>query len=311
VGKAVYTLLLNNFGGIRSDLIIVRTGENGFRVITGGGHGGVDKKWFMDNLPEDGSVRLDDQTSALCTVGVWGPSARDFVQSVTENDLSGSAFPFGTVREITIGAVPVWALRISYVGELGWELYCPFESGCRLWDILWEAGRKYDVIPAGIGVYGTTARLEKSYRLYGNELDTEYNAVEAGMALPKVKPQDFIGKEAYLEVRDREPAAVLCTLSVDDHTSSSGEKRYMTGHCPVLTSDGAPIEDQKGRRSFTTSAGAGPSLGKFILMAYLPPEHAEAGNHLKVEYFGETYPVTVEVVGSKPLFDPKNERMKG
>ena len=311
VGRAVYTLLLNPFGGIRSDLIIVRRAEDAFRVITGGGHGGVDKKWFKDHLPEDGSVQLHDRTSGLCTVGVWGPSARDLVQSVTENDLSGDAFPFGTAREITIGAVPVWALRISYVGELGWELYCPFESGRRLWDILWEAGQKHGVVPAGIGVYGTTARLEKNYRLYGNELDTEYNAVEAGMARPKVKPQDFIGKEAYLKARDEEPATVLCTLTVDDHTSSSGEKRYMVGHCPVLTLEGEPIEDRKGRRSYVTSAGSGPSLGKFILMAYLPPDRAEKGSRFLVEYFGETYPVTIEAVGGAPLFDPENARMKG
>jgi glycine cleavage system aminomethyltransferase T len=205
----------------------------------------------------------------------------------------------------------VWALRISYVGELGWELYCPFESGRRLWDILWEAGQNFGVVPAGIGVYGTTARLEKNYRLYGNELDTEYNAVEAGMTRPKVKPQDFIGKEAFLKAREEEPAAILCTLSVDDHASSSGEKRHMVGHCPILTADGAPIEDRKGRRSFTTSSGAAPSLGKFLLMAYLPPEQARAGNRLQVEYFGETYPVTVEVAGGAPLFDPENERMKG
>jgi len=311
VGKAVYTLLLNPFGGMRSDLIIVRLAGDAFRVITGGAHGGIDKKWLVDHLPEDGSVHLQDLTSSMCTVGLWGPSSRALLQSVTENDLSGNAFRFATAREITIGEIPVWALRISYVGELGWELYCPFESGRRLWDILWEAGQKYGVVPAGIGVYGTTARLEKSYRLYGNELDTEYSAVEAGMTLQKVKPQDFIGRDAYLKAREEEPATILCTLTVDDHTSPSGEKRYMVGHCPVLTLEGAPIEDCKGRRSYVTSTGSAPSLGKFILMAYLPPNRAVKGNRFLVEYFGDTYPVTVEVVGSSPLFDPSNERMKG
>ena len=310
-GKAVYTLLLNTQGGIRSDLMIARLGEDAFRVITGGGHGGVDKKWFVDNLPPDGSARLHDRTSSFCTIGVWGPSARDLVQSVTEDDMSGEGFPFAAAREIAIGAVPVWALRISYVGELGWELYCPFESGRRLWEILWEAGQTYGVVPAGIGVYGTTARLEKNYRLYGNELDTEYNAVEAGMARPRVKPQDFVGKAAYVQARDGEPAAVLCTFTVDDHTSSSGEKRYMVGHCPILTLEGDPIEDRKGRRSYVTSAGAAPSLGKFILMAYLPPDRAGVGGRFQVEYFGEHYPVTVKAVGGAPLFDPQNDRMKG
>ena len=311
VGRAVYTLLLNAAGGIRSDQVIVRPADDAFRVIAGGGHGGVDKKWYLDNLPGDGSVQLHDQTSSLCTVGLWGPAARALAQSVTEDDLSHEAFPFATAREIVIGQIPVWALRISYVGELGWELYAPFESGQQLWDILWEAGQRHRVVPVGIGVYGTTARLEKSYRLYGADLDTDYDPVEAGMARPRVKAEEFIGKGAYLEARAESPAALLCTLSVDDHSSSTGERRSMVGHCPVLTREGEPVVDRKGRRSHTTSAGSAPSLGKFLLMTYLPPEQAEVGRKLEVEYFGERYPVTVEGVGGVPLLDPENERLKG
>lgn len=310
-GKAVYNLLLNRFGGIRSDLIMIRLGKNHFRVISGGGHGAVDKKWFLDHLPADGTVHLCDMTSSLCTVGVWGPRARDLVQSVTEDDMSDQGFPFGTARVIHIDGIAVLALRISYVGELGWELYPWFEQGQKVWDTLWEAGQSHGVVPAGIGVYGTTARLEKGYRLFGNELDTEYNPVEAGMHRPKVKTQDFLGKEAYLQARQEEPAAILCTLTVDDHTSQSGEKRYMQGKEPILTQGGEPVVDRKGRRSYVTSAGAGPSLGKHILMTYLPPELAEKGTQLKVEYFMEHYPVTVAEVGPTPLFDPDNARMKG
>jgi glycine cleavage system aminomethyltransferase T len=162
----------------------------------------------------------------------------------------------------------------------------------------------------GIGVYATTGRLEKGYRAYGNELEQEYNLVEAGMQRPKVKAQDFIGKAAYLKQRAESPAAVMCTLTVDDNTSSSGIKRAMMGREPILTLDGKPIEDSKGRRSYVTSAGSGPSVGKTILMSYLPPEHAQVGNKLKVEYFGEHYPVTVAIVGATPLFDPENKRMK-
>jgi glycine cleavage system aminomethyltransferase T len=310
-GKAVYNLLLNRFGGIRSDLIMIRLGKNHFRVISGGGHGAVDKKWFLDHLPADGTVHLCDMTSSLCTVGVWGPRARDLVQSVTEDDMSDQGFPFGTARVIHIDGIAVLALRISYVGELGWELYPWFEQGQKVWDTLWEAGQSHGVVPAGIGVYGTTARLEKGYRLFGNELDTEYNPVEAGMHRPRVKTQDFLGKEAYLQARQEEPAAILCTLTVDDHTSQSGEKRYMQGKEPILTQGGEPVVDRKGRRSYVTSAGAGPSLGKHILMTYLPPELAEKGTQLKVEYFMEHYPVTVAEVGPTPLFDPDNARMKG
>jgi len=210
-----------------------------------------------------------------------------------------------------MGGVTVLASRISYVGELGWELYAPMEQGLRLWDTVAEAGRGLGVAPVGIGVYLTSGRLEKGYRAHGNELELEYDLVEAGMARPSVKPQDFIGKEAYLRQRAEPPAALLCTLTVDDHSSVSGVKRYMLGREPILTADGEPIVDAKGRRSYVTSAGAGPSVGRYILLGYLPPEFAEVGTKLCLEYFGERYPVTVAVVGSTPLFDPTNERIKG
>ncbi len=204
----------------------------------------------------------------------------------------------------------VLASRISYVGDLGWELYVPIEQGERLWDLLWEAGRPSGLAACGIGVYGITGRLEKCYRAHGNELETEYNVVEAGMQAPRVKAEDFVGKEAHLRQREEQPAAVLCTLTVDDHTSKSGEMRYMLGREPILTRDGAPVADRRGRRSYVTSAGAGPSVGKHILMSYLPPEHAKAGERLAVQYMGERYPVTVAVVGSTPLFDPENIRIR-
>jgi glycine cleavage system aminomethyltransferase T len=306
----VYTPVLAENGGFVSDLSIVRTGENRYRVITGGGMGGADKSWFKQHLPEDGSVQLVDQTSALCTLGVWGPDAREVVDSVAEEDMSHEAFPPYTAREITIGEVDCWALRISYVGERGWEIYAPTEQGQRLWDVLWEAGQEYDVRPVGMGVYGTTGRMEKGYRLYGHELELDYTPAEAGLTFHGVKDADFIGKEAYADALEEENAATLCTLSVDDHTSESGERRFMLGNEPVLDPDGEVIVDEEGRESYVTSAGTGPSVGKHLLMAYLPPEYAEEGQQLQVEYFGEHYPVTVEVAGSRPLFDPDNERIR-
>jgi glycine cleavage system aminomethyltransferase T len=202
------------------------------------------------------------------------------------------------------------ASRISYVGDLGWELYVPIEEGARLWDIVAEAGQPHGIVPAGIGVYGTTGRLEKGYRAYGAELDADYNVVEAGMAWGKVKDQDFVGKEAHERHREQDPAAVMCTLTVDDHTSASGVKRYMLGGEPILSRDGDPLLDGKGRRSYVTSAGAGPSIGKHILMGYLPPEHARVGEQLAVEYMGERYPVTVASADSTSVFDPSNSRVR-
>jgi glycine cleavage system aminomethyltransferase T/glycine/D-amino acid oxidase-like deaminating enzyme len=310
VGRNVYTPVLSHNGGFKSDLTIMRLDHDHFRVVTGGAAGMSDKKWFGDHLPADGSAQLFDLTSGMTTIGLWGPRARDILASATGDDVSNDGFKFGSCRTIDIGTVRVLASRISYVGDLGWELYITIDQGLRLWDALWEAGRPFGLAACGIGVYGTTGRLEKGYRAHGNELETEYNVVEAGMQAPRVKSEDFVGKEAHLRHREEEPAAVLCTLTVADHTSRSGEKRYMLGREPILTRDGAAITDRRGRRSFATSAGAGPSVGKHILMSYLPPEQAVLGTQLAVQYMGERYPVTVAVVGSTPLFDPENVRIK-
>ena len=269
-----------------------------------------DRKWFADHLADDGTAQLADLTTSLTTIGLWGPQARAILASVTRDDVSNDAFKFGTCRTIELDTLRVLASRISYVGDLGWELYIPMDQGLKLWDLLWDAGKLHGLAACGIGVYGTTGRLEKGYRAHGNELETEYNVIEAGMAAPRVKEEDFVGKAAHLRHREEEAAAILCTLTVDDHTSKSGEKRYMLGREPILTRDGKRIVDRKGRGSYVTSAGAGPSIGKHILMAYLPPEHAVAGAPLAVEYMGERYPVTVAVAGATPVFDPENLRIK-
>jgi glycine cleavage system aminomethyltransferase T/glycine/D-amino acid oxidase-like deaminating enzyme len=310
VGRVVYTPILNSRGGFKSDLTIMRVEDERFRIVTGGMDGPRDFKWFSDNLPRNGAVSLMDVTSGWCTLGLWGPRARDVLSSVTSADVSHEGFPFVRCKWIEVGPVYTLASRISYVGDLGWELYVPMENGQALWDVLWEAGQPFGLVPAGIGVYGTTGRIEKGYRLFGAELESEYNVVEAGMQRPTVKDADFVGKEAHLRHRDEEPAALLCTLTLDDATSSSGVKRYMLGREPVLTPAGERIVDRKGRGSYVTSAGSGPSVGTHVMLAYLPPEHAVEGNSLQVQYMGERYPVTVAVAGSRPLFDPENTRIR-
>jgi len=309
-GRVVYTSLLDEAGGFRGDLTIMRLGADRFRVVTGGATGQMDLKWIRDHIPADCRAVVTDVTSAWTTLGVWGPRARQILELVTTDDVTHEGFGFGTCREIEIGSMTVLASRISYVGELGWELYVPIEQGARLWDTLWSAGQPAGLIPAGIGVYGTTGRLEKGYRAFGNELTADFSLVEAGMARPSVKAQDFVGKAAYLAQRAQPPAALLCTLTVDDHTSASGQLRYPLGGEPVLSADGEVLVDARGRTSYVTSAGSGPSVGKHILLAYLPVDHAAEGNRLAIEYLGEQYPVTVAVAGSTPLFDPANERIR-
>jgi glycine cleavage system aminomethyltransferase T/glycine/D-amino acid oxidase-like deaminating enzyme len=311
VGRSVYTPLLTADGGFRADLTILRLGQNHFRVVTGAFDGGRDKYWFKRHMPTDGSVTFTDMSTALCTVGVWGPKARDLVSSLTDADMSNEGFPYGSVKDVLIDGIPSTLFRVSYVGDLGWEIYTKMEHGLRLWDTLWAAGQEHNVVPVGIGVYGLTGRIEKGYRLMGAELESEYTPVEAGLARPKVKSADFIGKAAYLKARDAEVVAVLCTLTVDSHMSKAGINRYMTGgNEPILTLDGERIVDAKGRVSRVTTAGAAPSLGQYLLNAYLTPEHAVEGTRLNVMYMNELFPVTVARVGSKPLFDPDDSRMK-
>jgi glycine cleavage system aminomethyltransferase T len=309
-GKVVYTPVLSPSGTFKSDLTVMRLGDERFRVVTGGAHGMADLKWYADRLPADGSAQITDLTSAWTTLGLWGPRARDILSSLTRDDMSHEGFPFASSRTIELDSLRVLASRISYVGELGWELYVPIEQGARLWDLVWEAGQPHGIAPAGIGVYGTTGRLEKCYRAFGFELDADYTVAEAGMAWGKTKLADFVGKEAHVGHRESDPAAVLCTLTVDDHTSKSGVKRYMLGREPVLAKNGSRLVDAHGRGSYVTSAGAGPSLGKHILMAYLPPENANVGEELLVEYLGEQYPVTVATNDATAVFDPENERVR-
>jgi len=309
-GRTVYTPLLNGAGGILADLTIMRLAHDRFRVVTGGGMGMRDRKIFVDGLPADGSAQLFDATNSFTTLGLWGPRARDVLSSATSADVSHEGFPFLTSKMVDIDGVRTLASRISYVGELGWEIYVPIEQGLRVWDALWEAGQPHGLAPVGIGTYAVTARLEKGYRAHGAELELDFDLVEAGIARPTVKEADFVGKAAYLERRSRDPVAILSTLTLDDATSRSGVKRYMLGREPILSTDGHPLIDARGRRSYVTSAGSGPSVGKHLLMSYLPPDVAKVGTPLFVEYLGERYPVTVAVAGSTPLFDPDNTRIR-
>ncbi len=308
-GRVVYTPVLDAKGGFRSDLTVMRLAHDHFRVVTGGAHGMADLAWFSAHARGLGAA-VTDLTSSYTTIGLWGPRARDILGRVTVADVSHEGFTFATARRIEVGSLDVLASRISYVGDLGWELYVPMEQGARLWSLLHEAGEPDGAVPVGIGVYGTTGRLEKGYRAYGAELDTERTIVEAGMQRPRVKEAAFTGRDAYLAQREKDPDRVMCTLGVDDHTSASGVKRYMLGGEPVLTATGEPLVDAHGHRPYVTTAGSAPSLGKHLLMAYLPPEQAVVGTPLAVSYMEELYPVTVLSADATPVFDPDNERLR-
>jgi glycine cleavage system aminomethyltransferase T/glycine/D-amino acid oxidase-like deaminating enzyme len=311
VGRCVYTQMLNEAGGIKADVTVLRLGESLFRVVDAGFAGRSDMKWMTDHLPADGSVNFADVTTSWSMIGLWGPQARAVLETVTHDDVSNAGIPYSSCAWIDIESVRVLAVRISYVGELGWELHVPFEQGAHLWDVLMAAGTPFGIAPVGLAAYGGTLRVEKSYRLMSTELELDRSLVEAGLAKPRVKEADFIGKAAYLAQREAGPANVLCTLGVDDTTSASGEQRYMLGHEPICKPDGTVLQDRNGRRSFVTVAASGPSVGKHLLMGYLPVEEAVVGNRLAVEYIGELYPVTVLSAGPAAVWDPENLRMKG
>ncbi len=311
IGRVIYTPVLDERGGFRSDLTVMRLAHDRFRVVTGGAHGMVDRKWFADRMPKDGTASVVDLTSSYTTIGLWGPKAREILAPLTPDDVSNEGFGFGTCKDIEVDSLSVLASRISYVGELGWELHVPIEQGARLWRMLHEAGEPHGAVPVGIGVYGTTGRIEKGYRAFGFELDSERTIIEAGMQRPKVKAAEFVGREAYLKQRAEDPKAVLCTLAVEDHSSKSGMKRYMLGGEPILTADGKVLTDDHGHRPYVTTAGSAPSLGKHLLMAFLPPSEATVGNELSVSYMEERYPVTVASADATAVFDPSNDRIRG
>ena len=310
VGKVIYTPVLDAKGGFVSDLTVMRLGDDHFRVVTGGAHGRADLQWFGNQLPADGATSITDHTDGVSTIGLWGPRARDILSGLTDDDVSDGGFGFLTCRDITVGGTAVLASRISYVGELGWELYVAADDAAELWETLLEAGAAHGAVPVGICVYGTTGRIEKGYRAFGYELDAERSIVEAGMQRPKVKVAEFVGRDAYLAQRESPVQSVLCTLVVDSHTSASGTQRYMLGGEPILSATGEPLTDGHGHHPYVTTAGSAPSLGKHLLLAYLPPAEASIGNQLSVSYMEELYPVTVASVDATALLDPANERIR-
>jgi glycine cleavage system T protein len=290
-GVIVYTAMLSPRGGIMCDLTITRLGDDRFWVVTGGAVGRHDIAWMRRHLPGDGSVILTDLSSALCCVGVWGPAARDLVGACTADDLMA---PYMRALELHVGHVPCRALRVSYVGELGWEIYAPSEFGRALWDTLWTAGRDVGAVACGGAAYDTL-RLEKGYRLWGQDIDEEHDPYEAGLGwLVRLnKDADFIGRAPAARAAEHGAQRRLCCMVTDDPAV------MLVGKEPLL--DGAdPV-------GYVTSAGYGATLGESILYGYLPARLSEPGTALAVHSARGDHPVTVV---TEPRFDPDMARLK-
>ena len=294
IGKIVYTSLLTPKGGIASDLTIVRLDQDRYWVVTGGALLTRDLAWLRRHAPDDGSVTITDRSSRYMPIGLWGPNARRVLQKATGHDVSNEAFPYYTARSIEIGCAPVVALRISYVGELGWELYPPAEYALSVWDDLWDAGREFGMIAAGAGAFDSL-RLEKGYRLWGQDIHQDYNPFEAGTGWAvRLDRGEFVGRAALLKAKAGGQARLLCCLTFDTAAGMALGKE--------------PIFDGDHCIGYVTSANMGYSVGKHIAYGYLPAESSAPGRQLEIEYFGERHPVTVAV---EPLFDPTNQRLKG
>ncbi len=292
-GKVTYTAMLNKRGGIECDLTVTRLSDTRFWVVTGGSVGMHDLAWLRHNAPADGSVHITDLTSAYCCVGLWGPRARAVVEGVTDQDVSNASFPYFTARRLHVGSVPALLVRVSYAGELGWEIYAPTEYGLALWDTLWEAGQPCGVTAAG-GAAFESLRLEKGYRLWGVDIHPDYNPLEAGLGFAvRFKKGDFLGREALLRVKEQGLTRKLCALTFDDP-------------CAV-TLGKEPIFDGERTLGYVTSAAYGYTVGKSIAYGYLPIACAEEGTRVEVEYFGRRYAATV---AREPLYDPEGAKLR-
>ncbi|MCY4435997.1 MAG: FAD-dependent oxidoreductase [Chloroflexi bacterium] len=293
VGKVVYTAMLNRNGGIQCDLTLTRLARDRFLVLTGGASGIRDLAWLRSHAPSDDSVTIDDVTSEYCGIGLWGPRARDVLQQVCADNVSNRAFPYFASKALSIGTAPARALRVSYVGELGWEIYVPTEYGLGTWDALWEAGQHFGMIAAGGGAFDSL-RLEKGYRLWGADIHTDYNPYEAGLGWAvKLNKGDFIGREALMRSREAGIERRLCCLTLDDPS------HVVMGKEPIL--DGERV------LGYVTSANTGYTVGKSIAYGYLPIECATEGTSLTIDYFGRRYEATVT---EEPLFDPSHARLR-
>ena len=292
-GSVTYTQMLNARGGIECDLTVTRLGRDRFMVITGSAFGVHDPDWVRRHLPVDGSAVLRDVTGELCCFGLWGPKARDILRRVCPDDLSNAAFPYMTYRKIIVAGVPSGAQRVTYVGELGWELYVPTTQGLAVWDALWEAGQPLGLRPVGYRAVDSL-RLEKGYRYWSADITPEYTPYESGQGFcVKLDKGDFQGRDALLRQRaDGIKQKLSCLVLADPRKVAIGNE---------------PVMADKHAVSRVTSGGCGYTVGESIAYAYLPISVATEGTLLAVEVDGERINATVT---REPRFDPGNNRIK-
>ena len=319
VGSVTYCLMLDLDGGIRSDVTVARLGEEHYQV---GANGAIDLDWMRRHLPEGSAVQVRDITAGTCCIGIWGPKAREVVQPLTDTDFSNAGFKYFRAKQAFLGTVEVTAMRLSYVGELGWELYTTADQGLVLWDLLMKAGAEHGIIAAGRGAFNAL-RIEKGYRSFGGDMTDEHTPIQAGVDFAVKMDQEFLGKEALLTRSD--DGRRLCLLTIE------GENNIVIGSEPVFPAlikeagaqeDGGsgtdeaevnPIVsavevDERGSAiGYVTSAAYAYTLGTPLAYAWLPAEYTSPGTAVEIGYFGERYRA---VVTAEPAFDPEMKKIR-
>ncbi|MFB7724663.1 FAD-dependent oxidoreductase [Nocardia sp. NPDC056100] len=281
-GAVTYTLLLDYNGGIRSDLTVARLSDQLFQV---GANGPLDFDWFTRHLPGDGSVTVRDITGGTCCLGVWGPKARDMVQPLCADDLSHKGFGYFRALRTHLGSIPVTMMRVSYVGELGWEIYTTAEHGAALWDLLWDAGAEHRVITAGRIAFNSL-RLEKGYRSWGTDMTAEHTPEAAGVGFAvRHSKASFIGKAALESAVP--PQKTLRSVVLDDP------------HAVVLGKEPVTIDGVVA--GYITSAGYSATIGRCIAYAWLPTA-VEPGAQVQIDYLTQTFTARVH---AEPVVDPE------
>ena len=291
-GTVIYAQLCNETGGIEADVTITRLGRDHFYLVTGSGFGTHDEDWIRRHMPKDRSVQMIEVTSGRAVINICGPKARKVLQAVCEQDVSNQVFPFGTARNITVGCAPVRAVRIGFVGELGWELHIPTEFAAHVYQLLRQAGAPHNIRDVGYRAIDTL-RLEKGYLYWSGDISPDYTPIEAGLGF-RVHLKaggDFLGRDVLAQQKAEGPSRKLCTFV-------SSAKLPLYGGETILH-DGQTV-------SLATSAGFGHTVGQTIVFGYLTTDLSSADD-FEIEVFGKRHPIT-RVDG--PLFDPQNEKLK-
>jgi sarcosine dehydrogenase len=294
VGKVIYTQMCNDRGTIECDMTVGRVAEDHFSLVVGTAFGLRTAWWIKNQMPADGSVSFKDVTSAYAVINVIGPQSRELLQRNTREDMGNDAFTFGTLKNMTVGYAPVMAFRVTYVGELGYELYIPSEFACHVYETLWESGQDLNIANAGYRTIAST-HLEKGYSDWGSELSPEYTPYDAGIGFcVDLKKDEFIGKAALARIKAEGPKWKLYTFTID-------------ANAPLMLQGSAPILHNGNVVGVTTSSGFGHTIGKNICYGYLPADMANITEGFEIESYKTVYPADRE--DSRALYDPKREKI--